>query len=124
MQAVPDSQSAYRKLCSTETALCSVINDLIILMDEEKCGLLILLDLSAAFDTVVHELVLMDCKSVGSDGDALNYLKSYLQNRQYCVQIGRPFSNKKTLNGGVPQGSVLGPVLFCIPHTLLNGFIY
>ncbi len=50
-------------------------------MDEGKCGLLILLDLSAAFDTVVHELLIMDCKSVGIDGDALTYL-SYLENRQ------------------------------------------
>ncbi len=60
------------------------------------------------------ELLLMDCKSVGIDGDVLTYLRSYLENRQYCVQIGRSFSDKKTLNRGVPQGSVLGPVLFCI----------
>ncbi len=80
VQALPDSQSAYRKSYSTETALCSVINDLILLMDEGKCGLLILLDLSAAFDTLVHELLIMDCKSVGIDGDALIYLRSYLEN--------------------------------------------
>ncbi len=83
-------------------------------MDDGKCGLLILLDQSAAFDTVVHELLFMDCKSVGIDGDALTYLRSYLENRQYCVQIGRSFSDKNTSNRGVPQGSVLGPVLFCI----------
>ncbi len=64
--------------------------------------------------TVVHEYLIMDCKSVGIDGDALTYLRSYLENRQYCVQIGKSFSDKKTLNRGVPQGSVLGPVLFCI----------
>ena len=114
VNALPDSQSAYRKLYSTETALCSVVNDLIILMDDGKCGLLILLDLSAAFDTVVHRLLLLDCKAVGIDGDALSYLESYLANRQYCVQIGKSFSNKKSLERGVPQGSVLGPVLFCI----------
>ncbi len=51
---------------------------------------------------------------MGIDGDALFYLRSYLENRQYCVQIGRSFSDKKTLNRGVPQGSVLGPVLFCV----------
>ncbi len=89
MQALPDSQSAYRKLYSTEAALCSVIKDLIIVMDEGKCGLLILLDLSAAFDTVVHELLLMDCKSVGINSDARTYLRSYLENRQYRVQTGR-----------------------------------
>ncbi len=51
---------------------------------------------------------------MGLDGDALIYLRSYLENMQYCVQIGRSFSDKKTLNRGLPQGSVLGPVLFCI----------
>ncbi len=59
VQALPDSQSAYRKLYLTEAALCLVINDLIILMDDGKCGLLILLDLSAAFDTVLHELLIV-----------------------------------------------------------------
>ncbi len=78
-------------------------------MDEGKCGLLVLLDISATIDTVLHESLLLDCKSVGIDGDALTYLRGYLENRQYCVQIGRYFSNKRTT-----QGSVLGPVLFCI----------
>ena len=59
----PDNQSAYRKLYSTETALCSVVNDLLIMLDEGKCGILILLDLSAAFDTVVHSLLLKGPKS-------------------------------------------------------------
>ena len=94
--------------------MCSVVNDLVVLMDEGKCGILILLDLSAAFDTVVHSLLLEDCMSIGIEGNALAYLKSYLENRVYCVQIGRSFSSKKRLERGVPQGSVLGPILFCI----------
>ena len=111
---LPDNQSAYRQLYSTETALCSVVNDLIILMDEGKCGVLILLDLSAAFDTVVHSLLLEDLKTIGIDGDALEYLRHYLENRTYSVQIGGSFSRTKSLMRGVPQGSVLGPILFCI----------
>ncbi len=95
---------------------------ILILMDEGKFGLLILLDLSAAFDAIVHELLIMDCKSVGIDGDAITYLRSYLENRKYCVQIGRSFSDKKTLNRGVPQGSVLGQS--CSVYTLLNCLIY
>ena len=114
VQALPDKQSAYRRMHSTETVLCSVVSDLIRLMDDGKCGVLILLDLSAAFDTVVHDLLLDDCKTIGIDGDALVYLKNYLQDREYCVQIGNSFSGKRRLERGVPQGSVLGPVLFCI----------
>ena len=113
-RAFPDNQSAYRKLYSTETALCSVVNDLQIMMDEGKCGILILLDLSAAFDTVVHSLLLKDLKAIGIEGDALDYLETFLVNRTYCVQVGKSFSSTKVLARGVPQGSVLGPILFCI----------
>ena len=73
----PDNQLAYRKLYSTETALCPVVNDLLIMLDEGKCGILILLDLSAAFDTVVHSLLLKDLKAIGIEGGALDYLESF-----------------------------------------------
>lgn len=112
--ALPDKQSAYRRLYSTETALCSVVSNMRSLIDDGKCGILILLDLSAAFDTVVHTLLLRDCRSIGITGSALAYLKSYLESRTYRVQIGESFSEQKTLERGVPQGSVLGPILFCI----------
>ena len=112
--ALPDEQSAYRKLYSTETAMCSVVNDLLITLDDGKRAILIMLDLSAAFDTVVHDLLLRDCMNIGIVGDALEYLESYLEGRTYCVQIGQSFSASKNLDRGVPQGSVLGPLLFCI----------
>lgn len=114
VEAIPDCQSAYRRLYSTETALCSVVNDMHELMDEGKCGILILLDLSAAFDTVVHDILLHDCEKIGIEGAALAYIKSYLENRTYCVQISETLSEVKHLERGVPQGSVLGPILFCI----------
>ena len=89
VQAIPDNQSAYRQLYSTETALCSVVNSLLVSMDEGKCSVLLLLDLSAAFDTVEHDLLLQDCRNIGIVGDALDYLESYLTGRTYCVQIGK-----------------------------------
>ena len=112
--ALPDNQSAYRRLYSTETTVCSVVSDLLTMMDKGKCGILVLLDLSAAFDTVVHHLLIDDLRSVGVDGDALQYLLDYLSDRRYYVRIGSSSSESEALTRGVPQGSVLGPVLFCI----------
>ena len=114
VNALPANQSAYRPLHSTETTITSVISDLLTLMDDGKCAILILLDLSAAFDTVVHELLFEDLKSIGIIDDALEYLKDYLLNRKYYVRIGDASSPLEPLRRGVPQGSVLGPVLFCI----------
>ena len=112
--ALSDNQSAYRRFYSTETTVCSVVSDLLSMMDEGKCGILLLLDLSAAFDTVVHHLLIDDLKSVGVEDEALEYLSDYLNDRRYCVRIGSSSSQSELLGRGVPQGSVLGPVLFCI----------
>ena len=112
----PDNQSAYRRLYSTETTLCAVMNSLVVNMDKGKCSVLILLDLSAAFDTVDHKLLLQDCNEVGIVGNALEYLKSYLSNRSYKVKIRKSFSSVKINKRGVPQGSVLGPILFLYLH--------
>ena len=119
---LPDEQSAYREIYSTETALVSIISDLILLMDEGKCAVVILLDLSAAFDTVVHELLMDDLRRIGVELDALSLLSDYLSNRTYRVQIEKEFSDIHELRRGVPQGSVLGPVLFCI-YTIELAFI-
>ena len=111
---LPDEQSAFRQLHYTETAICSIVNNINLSMDEGKCGILVLLDLSAAFDTVVHSLLLEDLERIGMVEDALEYLKDYLQNRTYHVQIGKVLSEPELLGRGMPQGSVLDPVLFFI----------
>ena len=107
-------QSAYRELHSTETALCRIHNDLVANVCSGKASLLLLLDLSAAFDTIDHGLLLDDLFSFGVRGDALLLLRSYLQDRFQQVAVGQVLSEPKPLQFGVPQGSVLGPVLFIL----------
>ena len=114
IKILPETQSAYRKHHSTETALCSVVDDLLQRADKGKCSILILLDLSAAFDTVVHELLIDDLIAIGVDGVALEWFKSYLTGRTFQVSVKNTKSGTKLLGKGVPQGSVLGPILFCI----------
>lgn len=111
---IPMNQSAYRQLHSTETALCKIYNDLTSVTCSGYISLLVLLDLSAAFDTIDHSLLLDDLKKCGISGTALSLLRSYLVGRHQKVQINDSLSESKELKFGVPQGSVLGPVLFTV----------
>ena len=110
---LPSTQSAYRTKFSTETALLRVHNDLVNAIDLGQIAGLVLLDLSAAFDTVNHS-ILHDVFSerFGITGDALQWLSSYLQERTQVVTIGESRSSNRKLVCGVPQGSVLGPKQF------------
>ena len=83
VNAIPDNQSAFRTFYSIESAMCSVVNDMRLLMDDGKCDIMILLDLSAAFDTVVHSILLHDCENIGIEGDALNYLRIIFNSKDF-----------------------------------------
>ena len=111
----PLLQSAYRPHHSTETALLKVKNDILMNMDKQHVTLLVLLDLSAAFDTINHVILLDRLKTeFGVSGTVLDWFASYLSDRSQRVSIDGAMSDKFDLDCGVPQGSCLGPLLFVI----------
>ena len=85
---------------------------------------MVALDLSATFDTVNHKILLeVLYKYYGIQGTALKWIKSYLTNKQFQVQIEDEFLEAKTIDFLVPQGSILGPILFtCYASTLQELF--
>jgi len=108
-------QSGFRAHHSTETALIKVFNDIRINTDCGRTTVLVLLDLSAAFDTVDHSILLERLENwVGLSGTALNWFKSYLKDRDFFVSVGNFTSEMTKITCGVPQGSILGPLLFNI----------
>ncbi len=107
-------QSAYCEYCITETALTKVHNDIMLAMDNQKVVFFLLLELSAAFDTVDHNILLNRLEMrFGVRWIALQWFKSYLTGRSQAVTVQGSRSSSKVLHYGVPQGSVLGPILFC-----------
>lgn len=110
-----DFQSGFRAHHSTETALVKVTNDLLLASDEGLLSVLVLLDLSAAFDTIDHDVLIQRLEMLlGITGTALNWFKSYLSDRNQFVHVNNKSSMYTRVNYGVPQGSVLGPILFSI----------
>ena len=108
-------QSAYKADHSTETALLRVVSDLNTVIDNGTVTILNLLDLSAAFDTIDHDILIRRLWTVfGIRGTAIDWFRSYLSERTQIVCIGDARSGKCHLPFGVPQGSVLGPVLFSL----------
>lgn len=117
-------QSAYRSFHSTETALTKVFNDLAMAVDKKKVAILVLLDLTAAFDTIDHIILLQRCsENFGIQGKALDWLKSYITNRKQQVIINGEQSEPRSLHCGVPQGSILGPLLFIMYTSQLGAML-
>ena len=106
-------QSAYRQYHSTESATLKVASDVFEAMDAGKVTILALLDLSAAFDTVDHDILIHRLShSYGIGGTALSWFRSFLTDRTQSVSFKGQQSTRSTLTSGVPQGSVSGPILF------------
>ena len=110
-----EGQSAYRPRHSTETALLSLFNDLLMTVDASDGSSLLFLDLSAAFDTVDHEILLERLSNhCGVTDTAANWFRSYLTGRTQVVSIKGELSESSALLTGVPQGAVLGPIAYLI----------
>ena len=108
-------QSAYRKFHRTETALIRVHNDIAINLDQKRSVILMLLDLSAAFDTVDRCILLSRLSHrFGIRGTALEWFRSCSSNRIQFVNVNGSTSERHVLQFGVPQGSVLGPLLYSL----------
>ena len=115
-----DSQYGYRKEHSTETACLEIIDKLNKQLDKKEIPLCIFIDLSKAFDTLDHRILLSKLKYYGMDDISLYWFKSYLSNRHQFVEIEGYKSKLKQINTGVPQGSILGPLLFIIYMNDIN----
>jgi hypothetical protein len=118
-----DYQSAYRKCHSTETALLKVQTDILDALDSGSSVALIMLDLSAAFDTLDHDIMIQRLQhSLGISSSALEWLRSYFCGRTQQIAIDSVTSDEVTLSYGVPQGSVIGPKGYCM-YTMPLGSI-
>ena len=117
-------QSAYKARHSCETTLIHVQNNIMRAMDQGKAGILLLLDMSAAFETVDHRTLLARLHTeLGIGGTALDWFESFLVGRHQVVSIRGEHSDSCLLRYGVPQGSVLGPQLFTVYTSPLGRII-
>ena len=107
-------QSGFRARHSTTTALMRVTDDWLKAMDNGQYTGAVFIDLQKAFDMVNHELLLLKLSGLGIAGKSLEWFASYLSNRKIITFLNNTLSEEYSINNGVPQGSLIGPILFAI----------
>lgn len=111
---LPGTQSGFRPGFSCASALANITDDIISATDLGQVTVLVLLDFSKAFDTINHDLLLSILHFIGMGPDAISFFESYLTDRTQRVFVGTSSSDIIRVEAGVPQGSILGPLLFSI----------
>ena len=109
-----NSQFGFQKNKSTEQAVLNICAKIINSFENSKFACCVFLDFAKAFDTVNHQILLKKLNFYGIRGSAYEWFKSYLSNRTQYVKVSNVLSNQENIVCGVPQGSILGPLLFLI----------
>lgn len=120
---LPVTQSGFRKGYSCTTALAKILDDILIAIDNNQLTALVLLDFSKAFDTINHKVLLAILHYIGLSNDAILLLKNYLLDRSQLVKLANQVSDIRAVGSGVPQGSILGPLLYTIYTSTLGNSI-
>ena len=109
-----DCQHGFRRHRSCVTQLLDAMNDFTELIENGDCIDSIYLDFRKAFDTVPHKRLINKLKAYGVNGPFLDWIESFLSNRKQRVKVNNSYSNYSSVKSGIPQGSILGPILFII----------